>query len=76
MRRSEFDRAVADEFGTVYGASLLRDLVLRPLGERTGERALRDGVPPREVWAVLCDEMDVPEHRRYGVGRLDPRERR
>lgn len=72
MRRSEFDRAVTDEFGAVYGASLLRDLVLAGVGHRTGEAALREGATPREVWGALCREMDVPRERRYGVGRLEP----
>lgn len=75
MRRSEFDRAVADEFGAGYAATLLRDLVMGRLGDRTGAEALRDGVPPREVWDALCIEMDVPAARRYGVGRLDPKRR-
>ena len=73
MRRSEFDRAVTEEFGAVYGASLLRDLVLRGLGDRTAAQALRDGESPRDVWLALCGEMQVPEQRRYGVGRLEPR---
>ncbi|KAB1646920.1 DUF3046 domain-containing protein [Pseudoclavibacter endophyticus] len=73
MRRSEFDRAVTEEFGDVYGTSLLRDLALGGVGHRTGAAALRDGVPPREVWFALCREMDVPPERHYGAGRLDPK---
>lgn len=74
MRRSEFDRAVADEFGA-RGPSLLTDLVLSQVGGRTPAEALRDGVEPREVWLALCEETDVPPERRYGVGRLEPRRR-
>jgi hypothetical protein len=74
VRRSEFDRAVADEFGG-RGASLLTDLVLAAVGGRTPLEALRDGVDPREVWLALCEETDVPPERRYGVGRLEPRRR-
>lgn len=73
MRRSEFDRAVAEEFGATSASSLLRDLVLGPLDYRTGADALAQGVPPRDVWFALCQEMDVPESRRHGAGRLDPR---
>ena len=73
MRRSEFERAVADEFGAASASSLLRDLVLGALDYRTGAQALAEGVPPRDVWVALCSEMDVPESRRYGVGRIDPR---
>lgn len=74
MRRSEFLRAVADEFGG-SSAFLLNDLVLTKIGDRTASRALDDGVPPRDVWLALCAEMDVPEERRYGAGRLEPRRR-
>lgn len=75
MRRSEFDRAINDEFGEAYGASLLRDVVLGALRDRTAREALEQGVPPREVWLALCREMQVPEARWHGVGRLDPRSR-
>jgi len=72
MRRSEFDRAVADEFGA-RGGSLMTDLVLSAVGGRTPLQALSAGVEPRDVWLALCAETDVPLDRRYGVGRLDPR---
>lgn len=73
MRRSEFLRAVDDEFGAL-AATLIRDLVLPGIG-RTATDAIEAGVPPREVWLALCSETDVPESRRYGVGRLQPRRR-
>ncbi|BFM23969.1 MULTISPECIES: DUF3046 domain-containing protein [Microbacterium] len=72
MRRSEFDRAVSDEFGA-RGGSLLTDLVLSAVGGRTSADALAAGVDPRDVWLALCEETDVPRERRYGVGRLEPR---
>jgi hypothetical protein len=72
MRRSEFHRAVSDEFGA-QGPSLVADLTLSTLASRTAERALDDGVPPREVWLALCAETDVPPARRYGAGRLEPK---
>jgi len=72
MRRSEFDRAVSDEFGA-RGGSLLTDLVLSSVGGLTSVDALAAGVDPRHVWLALCDETDVPAERRYGVGRLEPR---
>lgn len=72
MRRSEFDRAVADEFGG-GGRTLVTDLVLTGVGDRTAAEALAAGVPPREVWLALCVETDVPTERRYGVGRLEPK---
>ncbi len=72
MRRSEFQRAVADEFGS-RGGALISDLVLTPLGDRTAAQALDDGVAPRDVWLALCAEMDVPPTRWHGAGRLEPR---
>lgn len=73
MTRSEFLRAIADEFGDAYGRSLVRDLVLSPLGERTADEALAAGLPPREVWLALCAAMDVPRERWYGAGRPEPK---
>jgi hypothetical protein len=72
VRRSEFHRAVAAEFGS-RGASLVADLILPGLSDRTATQALDDGIPPRDVWLALCAETDVPESRRHGVGRLEPR---
>ncbi|MBN9214054.1 MAG: signal transduction histidine kinase [Microbacterium sp. SCN 70-200] len=74
MRRSEFQRAVDDEFG-LRAVSLLSDLSLSGVGHRTAVQALADGVDPRDVWLALCVETDVPESRRHGVGRLEPRRR-
>lgn len=72
MRRSEFLRAVADEFGA-RGPALLSDLVLADVGNRTASAAIDAGVPPRDVWLALCAETDVPLNRRHGAGRLEPR---
>lgn len=74
MRRSEFDRAVRDEFGGRAGA-VVTDLVLSQAGGRTAAEALAAGAAPRDVWLALCEELDVPAERRYGVGRLQPRRR-
>jgi hypothetical protein len=74
MRRSEFDRAVADEFGARANA-VVTDLFLSQVGGRTAAEAIAAGVDPREVWLALCEELDVPPERRYGVGRLEPRRR-
>lgn len=74
MRRSEFLRAVEVEFGA-RSATLLSDLVLGAVGDRTASEALAVGVSPRDIWLALCAETDVPMQRRYGVGRLEPRQR-
>lgn len=72
MRRSEFLRAVEMEFGA-RASTLMTDLVLDPLGNRTAAEALEAGLAPRDIWLALCTETDVPPERRYGVGRLEPR---
>ncbi|MCR2810016.1 MULTISPECIES: DUF3046 domain-containing protein [unclassified Microbacterium] len=74
MRRSEFERAVRDEFGP-QGSALVADLVLSALGDRTAAQALDAGIPARDVWLALCAETDVPPERRYGVGRLEAKGR-
>ncbi|MDQ1129084.1 DUF3046 domain-containing protein [Microbacterium sp. SORGH_AS_0888] len=72
MRRSEFDRAVAEEFGAQAG-HLLADLSLTACGGLSAGAALDAGAPVKDVWLALCEEMGVPSERRYGVGRLEPR---
>lgn len=72
MRRSEFDRAVSEEFGAQSG-HLLTDLALTGCGGLTAASALAAGEPARDVWLALCEEMGVARERRYGVGRMDPR---
>ena len=74
MRRSEFLRAVDAEFHA-RASSLVNDLVLSGMGGRTALEALEAGVPPRDIWLALCADMDVPESRLHGVGRLEPRGR-
>lgn len=75
MRLSEFQRAMRDEFGEQYGATILRDVVLAPLGDRTAREALAAGEDAKAVWFAVCEVMDVPVERRAGAGRLDPRRR-
>jgi hypothetical protein len=73
MRRSEFQTAVAEEFGDAYGSVLVHDLVLSEVGSRTARDALAAGVPPREVWLALCRAKDVPPNRWHGAGKPDPK---
>jgi hypothetical protein len=73
MRKSEFARAVHDEFGDAYGRVLTRDLVIQALGDRTADQAIAQGEPPRDVWLALCEAEGVPVSRRYGVGLPEPR---
>jgi hypothetical protein len=63
MRLTEFNELVTQQFGTVYGASVLADHVLSNLGGRTAAQAIEDGVDPRDVWRALCVDFDVPRDR-------------
>ncbi|NMR19528.1 DUF3046 domain-containing protein [Cellulomonas fimi] len=72
MRYREFWRLVDEVFGETYGRTLAADQVLGALENRTAARALEDGVEPRTVWHALCDAMDVPEPRRWGLDRERP----
>ena len=47
----------------------MRSHVLVALDNRTGEAALADGIPPRAVWAAICDDFEVPMERRFGRDR-------
>lgn len=73
MKLSEFQLAVAEEFGERYGAVVVADLALASFGGRTAKEALADGAPAREVWAALCEATDVPLARRHGPAIREPR---
>ena len=73
MTRSEFLRALADEFGGVMSHSVSQDVIVGSLGNRSALDALDAGIEPKVVWAALCEVMDVPVNRRHGVGLIDPK---
>ncbi|MEE6280281.1 DUF3046 domain-containing protein [Georgenia sunbinii] len=76
MKYSEFRRALDETFGAAYGRTLSTELVLLPLGNRTAEQALADGVAPQEVWDAVCREMELDERVRWRHrGTLDPKRR-
>jgi hypothetical protein len=72
VTRSEFFRALDDEFGHTQGRALIRDLVIATLGHRSALQALDEGAPPKDVWMALCEAMEVPLPRRHGAGRPEP----
>ncbi|SLM91131.1 DUF3046 domain-containing protein [Brachybacterium nesterenkovii] len=73
MRRSEFTALSEHVFGPVLARTYTLELGLVPFGGRTAAVALDDGEDVRRVWTALCDEMDVPESRRWEI---PPEERR
>lgn len=64
VKHSEFRQALEETFGSAYGRTLAAELVLLPLGNRTPDQALADGVPPQEVWDAVCEEMELDERVR------------
>lgn len=66
MREREFWQLLEEVFGRSYGRSLARDQGLTKLGGLTVVEALANGEEPRVVWNVLCDQMDIPDSRRWG----------
>ncbi|WP_029150714.1 DUF3046 domain-containing protein [Microbacterium indicum] len=71
MRRSEFHRAVDQEFGA-RANWVVADIVLTAYGITAAE-ALDAGVPPRDIWLAICDETELPPSARYRVGIQDAR---
>lgn len=65
MRLSEFWQLVEQEFGAAYGRTVTARHVVHALGDRTADEAIEAGMPVRRVWRALCEDLDVPEERRY-----------
>lgn len=65
MRLTVFWARMRRRFGETYADSLARDLVVGRLGGRTAVEAIEAGVEPGEVWAALCEVMDVPATERH-----------
>lgn len=72
MHEREFWELLDETFGRTYGRSLAQDQGLTKLDGMTVVRALAAGVEPRIVWNVLCDQMDVPDSKRWGKGHKAP----
>lgn len=69
VRYREFWQLVDEVFGSAHGRALVREMVVPGLGMRTAQQAMDDEVEPRDVWHALCDELDVPDARRWGNDR-------
>jgi hypothetical protein len=64
VRLTEFWVRMQAEFGPGYCDSFARDFVLAPLGGRTVEQALADGVDAKTVWRAVCAAMEWPASKR------------
>lgn len=66
MQEREFWQLLEEVFGRSYGRALAQDQQLTRLDDMTVIEALRAGLEPRVVWNVLCDQMDIPDSKRWG----------
>lgn len=74
MKHSEFWAAMEAAFGN-RATSVAADLVLGALGHRTGEQALAEGEPPRNVWEAICEAQQLPDDLRWHHRRERPQRR-
>jgi hypothetical protein len=66
VREREFWELLEEVFGRSYGRSLAHDQQLFGLDNMTVLDALAAGQEPRIIWNVLCDQMEIPDSRRWG----------
>ena len=66
MREREFWELLEEVFGRTYGRSLSRVQRMPKQANITLVEALGAGEEPRVVWNVLCDQMEVPDSKRWG----------
>lgn len=66
MQEREFWQLLEEVFGRSYGRALAQDQQLTRLDDMTVVEALYAGLEPRVVWNVLCDQMDIPDSKRWG----------
>lgn len=66
MREREFWELLEEVFGRSYGRSLARDQRMPQLANMTVLGALDAGEEPRVIWNVLCDQMEIPDSKRWG----------
>jgi hypothetical protein len=65
MRITEFWRRMDARFGERYAASVAQDLVIAALGGRTVVDALAYGMAPKQIWAAVCEAVEVPVADRH-----------
>nr|WP_239459015.1 DUF3046 domain-containing protein [Bifidobacterium ruminantium] len=66
VQEREFWQLLEEVLGRSYGRALAHDQVLDRLEGMTAIEALAAGEEPRVVWNVLCDQMNIPDSRRWG----------
>ena len=66
MQEREFWQLLEEVLGRSYGRALAHDQVLDRLNGLTAVEAFEMGEEPRVVWNVLCDQMNIPDSKRWG----------
>ena len=64
MRHTEFWARMRRVLGETYAPVWARQHVLTHLDGRTVDQALADGVPPKTVWRVVVDALELPASER------------
>lgn len=64
MRHTEFWGRLEAELGAAYAPVWARQQVLSALGGHTVTEALDSGMPPKRVWRVVAEALEVPDSRR------------
>lgn len=59
MRHTEFWERLEAALGPMHRV-WADETVMSALGGRTASQALAAGVPPKQVWAVVCETLELP----------------
>jgi hypothetical protein len=62
---TDFWERMNTRFGPAYADSVVRDQVIRGLGNRSAADALAAGEDPKAVWLAICDHFEVPVRDRH-----------
>jgi hypothetical protein len=60
MRHTEFWARMEHALGAAYARTWAEQQVIGDLGNRTVAEALEAGEPPKRVWRVVWERLDLP----------------
>lgn len=64
MRHTELDKRLDDALGEGYARYWADSHALLDLGSKTVRQALAAGLSPKQVWAAVWAELELPERER------------
>ncbi len=64
MRHTEFWARLEHTLGEAYAHHWADQFVIADLDSRTAGQALREGVPPKRVWASVWRALELPASER------------